>query len=328
MIIYVFLQVILLLKLGVGNVKLFKEVTNVFNKLMNFTWWIRFFAEASLFISIAALSEIYGNAKDIGSPESYTFALFTMLVILAGLIFMPFHLFLFNSSPAISTGLFSALYQGIKPNALARLNMFLFVLRWIGIACVIVFMHNEDYEVQIFHFFEIQVLAIAYQILVMPHISLFDNIIAIWNEFVLILAASLMVNSDGENFLSYHALVGLLTIMIFNLLSVSSMIIGKSVFELLKKSTGITKYFRAWRNKQFRKSNYNVEDPKKGEAKQKKKGKLSHELDENSQQIYGTNTYLETNNNAYLDTEVPLYRASIPFSIPLSIGKPDKRRPG
>jgi hypothetical protein len=129
---------------------------------MNFTWWIRFFAEASLFITIAALTEIYGSAKDVESPTSYTFALFTLLILVAGIFLMLFHLFMFNHLPNIEQGMFSAFYQGVKPTMIARLNMFFFIVRRCLMACVIVFLHTDNFDVQLFHFFEIQAFAIGY----------------------------------------------------------------------------------------------------------------------------------------------------------------------
>ena len=124
-----------------------------FTKLFLFTLYIRVIVEAILFIFVSVMLEITQFESAHDHPLSYTISWLSLIVIIIATMLIPKHYFDYREYSNIDSEYFSELYNGTKDTKICKLYTFIFIMRRLITAFLIVFFqwHKRNNNMQAIH---------------------------------------------------------------------------------------------------------------------------------------------------------------------------------
>ena len=155
-----------------------------FTKLFLFTLYIRVLVEAILFIFVSVMLEITQFESAHDHPLSYTISWLSLIVIIIATMLIPKHYFDYREYSNIDSEYFSELYNGTKDTKICKLYTFIFIMRRLITAFLIVFLRNLNVWPRCIFFTIVQIAALTFSIIYRPFSEAKNNIIEIMNEAI------------------------------------------------------------------------------------------------------------------------------------------------
>ena len=161
---------------------------------LSFTFYIRFFLEIYLLLSLASISEIK-RFKTSGSIQtrSFIFAIFTAAFLVLILVISVIHWQKYGIVDDFEESKLKSLYSGLNPERYARSFNILFMTRRFLFVIVLILAYNADRVIKISI---LSVLQLGYSILLLllrPFESRKDNILEIINELGFLVICSSLI---------------------------------------------------------------------------------------------------------------------------------------
>ncbi|CAI2362435.1 unnamed protein product [Moneuplotes crassus] len=156
------------------------KIYSYFCDAFYFQFYLRYFIEGFLFISLTSVSEV-SRVSD-ASPNLISYSISALIVVLLILLMCLIPILYFSVKNPFENRYVKELFKGFKKNRLAQLYNFAFLLRRFLLVGVIVGLRPNNLMLRLSVFAILQILILIFTIMVRHHDEKYPNIIEVVNE--------------------------------------------------------------------------------------------------------------------------------------------------